>query len=47
MALSRKGLTSGVMKALISGAIKGLTVFCVLLGRHAILYCSAMQSNTK
>ncbi|CAI9597926.1 unnamed protein product, partial [Staurois parvus] len=37
MALGRKGLTSG--------AIKGLTVCCVLLCRQAALYCSAVHCS--
>ncbi|CAI9590831.1 unnamed protein product [Staurois parvus] len=46
MALGRNGLTSGAIKGLTVCCFTMLSV-CALLCKHAALYCSAMQRNTK
>ncbi|CAI9564433.1 unnamed protein product, partial [Staurois parvus] len=45
MTLGRKGLTSGKIKGRTVCCVC-FTVCCVLLGSHAVLYCSAMQVLT-
>ncbi|CAI9600044.1 unnamed protein product, partial [Staurois parvus] len=48
MTRGRKGLTSGAIKELTGCCVLyTMCAVCVLLCKHAALFCSAMQSNTK